>query len=100
MLSPLEDAVMDAINRAVDPGIAMGALVDGVMAEGAKAEDVEVAIWALLQRGRAVSGGFICRVVRKRDAGGQLFDLRTYEVLLTAAPTTDSQLDLGLEGKP
>ena len=91
---------MDAIGRAGEQGIAMGALVDEVMAAGARAEDVEMAVWALMSRQRIVPSGFVCRLVRKRDSAGKPFDLRTYEFMLAETPADDTQLDLGLEHQP
>ncbi len=100
MANALENAVLDAVTLAGETGVAMGTLVDQVIAQGARAEDVELALWALLGQQRVVPSGFICRMVRKRDPAGNPFDLRTYEFLLARTPSDEDRLDASLEDKP
>jgi hypothetical protein len=97
MGEPLEQAVYEVLTRHGETGMAMGALVDEVLADGGRDEAVEMAIWHLLEQGRVVPSGFVCRIVRKRDAAGKPFNLRTYELMLTCTPADRSQLPLDLE---
>jgi hypothetical protein len=94
----LRDAILERAGRAGNRGVPMGQVVDEIVGIGHTVESVEQAIWELLG-GRALTpSGFVCRVVRRKDAFGEVVQARTYELLLAPwSAELDRQLDLDLE---
>jgi hypothetical protein len=77
----------------------MGKIVDRLVADGAPEQEVELAIWNLIQRRRITPNGFVCRKVRKPTQDGGGLETRTYEfVLIPWSPALDAQLELDLHG--
>lgn len=94
MSDELQAAVLSYVEHQPEAGVTMGRIVDHFVAEGAPEQDVELAIWRLIQRRRLTPNGFVCRKVRK---GGPGSETRTYEfVLIPWSPALDNQLELGL----
>lgn len=97
MPDPLQDAVLLVVDRHADTGVTMGKIVDRLVADGAPEQEVELAIWSLIQRRRLTPNGFVCRKVRKPTQDGVGSETRTYEfVLIPWSPALDAQLDLNL----
>ncbi|MCA9657476.1 MAG: hypothetical protein KC486_03980 [Myxococcales bacterium] len=100
----LQRAILEAAGAEVR-GVAMGAIVDGLSERGFRAEDVELAIWALMGARLLTPSGFICRRLRRRseaadgvDRGDDERIYRAYELLLVPwSPADDRQLDLDLD---
>lgn len=78
MASALTYAVLELVERAPEEGIAMGALVDALEGRGYAVQDIEQEVWSLLGQRRLTPNGFVCRVMRVRDAGRR----RVYEFML------------------
>jgi hypothetical protein len=96
MSDPLEDAVLSLVETHAATGITMGKLVDRLVADGGSEQEVELAIWQLIQRRLVTPNGFVCRKVRKPNHNGAA-ETRTYEfVLIPWSPARDAQLDLDL----
>lgn len=97
MPDPLQDAVLTVVERHADTGVTMGKIVDRLVADGAPEQDVELAIWRLIQHRRLTPNGFVCRKVRKPTQDGAGIESRTYEfVLIPWSPALDAQLELDL----
>ena len=93
----LQDAVLTVVERHADTGVTMGKIVDRLVADGAPEQDVELAIWRLIQHRRLTPNGFVCRKVRKPTQDGGGVESRTYEfVLIPWSPALDAQLELDL----
>lgn len=91
------EAILERAGRAGDRGVAMGQLVDDLVGLGHTVEVIERAIWELLASRALTPSGFVCRVVRRRDAFGEPVQARTYELLLAPwSADLDRQLDLDL----
>jgi hypothetical protein len=96
MSDPLADAVLTLVETHAPTGITMGKLVDRLVADGGNEQEIELAIWQLIQRRRVTPNGFVCRKVRKPNHNGAA-ETRTYEfVLIPWSPARDAQLDLDL----
>ncbi|MFO7565958.1 MAG: hypothetical protein R6X02_25165 [Enhygromyxa sp.] len=101
MPDQLQDAVLTVVERHADTGVTMGKIVDRLVADGAPEQDVELAIWRLIQRRRLTPNGFVCRKVRKPAQDGVGTETRTYEfVLIPWSPALDAQLELDLGEDP
>ena len=97
MSEQLQTAVLSLVDRTGEAGITMGKIVDHLVADGAPEQEVELAIWRLIQRRRLTPTGFVCRKVRKPNQGGSGSETRTYEfVLIPWSPALDAQLELDL----
>ncbi|HVI01384.1 MAG TPA: hypothetical protein VM869_21850 [Enhygromyxa sp.] len=97
MPDQLQDAVLTVVERHADTGVTMGKIVDRLVADGAPEQDVELAIWRLIQHRRLTPNGFVCRKVRKPTQDGGGVESRTYEfVLIPWSPALDAQLELDL----
>jgi hypothetical protein len=97
MSEPLQVAVLALVEAHGDQGVTMGKIVDRLVADGGSEQEVELAIWRLIQRRRLTPNGFVCRKVRKPGQGGPGVETRTYEfVLIPWSPALDAQLDLDL----
>jgi hypothetical protein len=97
MSDPLQDAVLSLVEAHDQSGVTMGKIVDRLVADGGNEQDVELAIWRLIQRRRLTPNGFVCRKVRKSNQGGGEVETRTYEfVLIPWSPALDAQLELDL----
>lgn len=95
MSDELQDAVLAFVEHQPDAGVTMGRIVDQLVGEGAPEQDVELAIWRLIQRRKLTPNGFVCRKVRKAGPGSET---RTYEfVLIRWSPALDAQLELDLD---
>lgn len=93
----LQDAVLTVVERHADTGVTMGKIVDRLVADGAPEQEVELAIWRLIQHRRLTPNGFVCRKVRKPTQDGLGSETRTYEfVLIPWSPALDAQLELNL----
>jgi hypothetical protein len=96
MPDPLQAAVLTVVERHADTGVTMGKIVDRLVADGAPEQEVELAIWRLIQHRRLTPNGFVCRKVRKPNHNGAA-ETRTYEfVLIPWSPARDAQLELDL----
>jgi hypothetical protein len=96
MSDPLEDAVLTLVETHAPTGVTMGKLVDRLVADGGNEQDIELAIWQLIQRRQVTPNGFVCRKVRKPNHNGAA-ETRTYEfVLIPWSPARDAQLELDL----
>jgi hypothetical protein len=97
MSDPLEDAVLTLVEaHAGTGGVTMGKLVDRLVADGGNEQELELAIWQLIQRRQITPNGFLCRKVRKPQHDGAS-ETRTYEfVLIPWSPARDAQLELDL----
>ena len=102
MLDQLEAAVLTVVERHADTGVTMGKIVDRLVADGAPEQEVELAIWRLIQQRRLTPNGFVCRKVRKpNQSDGNGSETRTYEfVLIPWSPALDAQLELDLGDAP
>lgn len=91
------EALLERAGKAGNRGVPMGQLVDEMVGLGHAVEAVEEAIWALLASRALTPSGFVCRIVRRKDAFGELVQARSYELLLMPwSPDMDRQLDLDL----
>lgn len=91
------ETLLGRAGKAGDRGVAMGQLVDEMVGLGHDVEAVEQAIWALLGCRALTPSGFVCRIVRRRDAFGEVVQARSYELMLTPwSAERDRQLDLDL----
>jgi hypothetical protein len=96
MSDPLADAVLTLVETHAATGITMGKLVDRLVADGGNEQEIELAIWRLIQRRLVTPNGFVCRKVRKPNHNGAA-ETRTYEfVLIPWSPARDAQLELDL----
>lgn len=94
MLDPLQHTVLALVEAQGSEGVTMGTIVDRLVSDGAEEQEVELAIWKLIQHRRLTPNGFICRKVRKPSQGAET---RTYEfVLIPWSPALDAQLELDL----
>jgi hypothetical protein len=99
MLDQLQAAVLTVVERHADTGVTMGKIVDRLVADGAPEQEVELAIWGLIQARRMTPNGFVCRKVRKPSQDGNGSQTRAYEfVLIPWSPALDAQLELDLGG--
>ena len=97
MSDPLADAVLTLVEAHAATGVTMGKLVDRLVADGGNEQEIELAIWQLIQRRQVTPNGFICRKVRKPNHNGAA-ETRTYEfVLIPWSPARDAQLELDLQ---
>ncbi len=96
MTDDLQAAVLTLVERNGDQGVTMGKIVDRLVADGGSEQEIEMAIWRLIQRRRLTPSGFVCRKVRRPGQGGAV-ETRTYEfVLIPWSPALDAQLELNL----
>ncbi len=97
MPDALQAEILSYVERNGEAGITMGKIVDALIADGAQEQEVELAIWGLMQRRRLTPSGFVCRKVRK-PGQAQVAETRTYEfVLIPWSPALDQQLELNLD---
>jgi hypothetical protein len=97
MSDPIHDAIVEQAGQAGARGLPMGQIVDALVGRGHTVESVEQAVWELLGCRRLTPSGFVCRIVRRRDAFGEPVQARSYELLLAPwSADLDRQLDLGL----
>ncbi len=97
MSEQFREAIVEQAGKAGDRGVAMGQIVDAMVGLGNEVEAVEQAIWDLLATRRLTPSGFVCRIVRRRDAFGEAVQARTYELMLAPwSAELDRQLDLNL----
>ncbi len=97
MSDPFLDAIVEQAGQAGARGVPMGQIVDALVGRGHTVESIEQGIWALLGHRRLTPAGFVCRIVRRRDAFGEQVQARSYELLLAPwSAEQDRQLDLGL----
>ena len=91
------EAIVEQAGKAGERGVAMGQIVDAMVGLGHGVEAVEQAIWELMASRRLTPSGFVCRIVKRRDAFGEPVQARSYELLLAPwSAEQDRQLDLGL----
>lgn len=92
--------ILERAGKAGERGVAMGQIVDEMVGLGHAVEAVEQAIWELLGSRSLTPSGFVCRVVRRRDAFGEVVQARSYELMLAPwSAEFDRQLDLDLGGR-
>lgn len=97
MPDQLQQTVLALVEAHGEPGVTMGKIVDRLVTDGGHEQEIELAIWDLIQRRHLTPNGFVCRKVRKPDQGAET---RTYEfVLIPWSPALDAQLELNLEGE-
>jgi len=97
MSEQFREAIVEEAGRAGDRGVAMGQIVDAMVGLGHAVESVEQAIWGMLAERSLTPSGFVCRIVRRRDAFGERVQARSYELLLVPwSADFDRQLDLDL----
>lgn len=97
MSDPFLDAIVEQAGLAGVRGVPMGQIVDALVGRGHTVESVEQGVWALLGCRRLTPSGFVCRILRRHDAFGELVQVRSYELLLAPwSADLDRQLDLGL----
>lgn len=99
MSDPIQDAIVEQAGQAGERGVPMGQIVDALVGRGHPLDAVEQGIWALLGARRLTPSGFVCRIVRRRDAFGEQVQARSYELLLapwSADLDLDSDRDLDL----
>lgn len=82
MSDPFFDAIVEQAGQAGVRGVPMGQIVDALVGRGHSVESVEQGIWALLGCRALTPSGFVCRIVRRRDAFGEQVQARSYELLL------------------
>lgn len=88
----LEEEVADAVATHGERGVAMGVVVDALIARGHPVEAIEAAIWALLGARALTPSGFVCRLLRRPGEGSAIH--RSYELLLaTWSPEQDEPAD-------
>lgn len=101
MSDPIRDAIVEQAGKAGSRGVAMGQIVDALVGVGHTVESVEHGIWELLSCRGLTPSGFVCRIVRRRDAFGEQVQARSYELLLAPwSAEQDRQLELGLSEEP
>jgi hypothetical protein len=89
--------ILERAGKAGERGVPMGQIVDEMVGLGHTVEAVELEIWALLGCRSLTPSGFVCRMVRRRDAFGEVVQARSYELLLAPwSADLDRQLDLDL----
>lgn len=97
MSDEFREAIVEEAGKAGDRGVAMGQIVDALVGLGHMVEVVEQTIWELLGTRALTPSGFVCRIVRRRDAFGEQVQARSYELLLAPwSAEQDRQLDLDL----
>lgn len=97
MSEQFREAILEQAGKAGDRGVAMGQIVDAMVGLGNEVETIEQAIWDLLANRRLTPSGFVCRIVRRRDAFGEPVQARSYELMLAPwSAELDRQLDLNL----
>ncbi len=97
MSEQFHEAIVQEAGKAGERGVAMGQIVDALVGLGHEVEAVEQAIWAMLEARVLTPSGFVCRIVRRRDAFGEKVQARSYELLLMPwSAERDRQLDLDL----
>ena len=90
----LVDEIRGVAVASGDAGVAMGELVDAVVARGFAVEAIEAAIWALLGARLLTPSGFVCRLVRGPEGAAASPPRRTYELRLAAwSPERDGAPD-------
>lgn len=95
MLDAMHQTILTLVEAHKDSGVTMGKIVDRLVADGGQEQEVELAVWQLIQHRRLTPNGFVCRKVRKPSSGGET---RTYEfVLIPWSPALDAQLELDLD---
>jgi len=95
MSDPFLEAIVEEAGLAGERGVAMGQIVDALVGRGHTVESIEQGIWALLGCRRLTPSGFVCRIVRRRDAFGEPVQARSYELLLAPwSAERDRQLEL------
>ncbi len=98
MSDNFREVIVEQAGKAGDRGVAMGQIVDAMVGLGHAVEAVEAAIWEMMGSRRLTPSGFVCRIVRRRDAFGEPVQARSYELLLAPwSVEQDRQLELGLE---
>ncbi len=91
------EMLLERAGKAGNRGVPMGQLVDEMVGLGHEVEAVEEAIWSLLGCRALTPSGFVCRIVRRKDAFGEQVQARSYELLLMPwSAEQDRQLDLDL----
>ena len=65
--------ILEQAGKAGDRGVAMGQIVDAMVGLGHGVEAVEQAIWGMMATRELTPSGFVCRIVRRRDAFGEPF---------------------------
>lgn len=96
MPGSLDQRILDRLAAEGDAGLAMGDLVDAIVAEGLDEDAVEASIWRLLEQRRVTPHGYVRRVLRKGRGEGKT--RRCYELVLRPwSPELDAQLDLELD---
>lgn len=99
MSEQFQAEILEQAGRAGDRGVPMGQIVDAMVGLGHGVEAVEQAIWALMATRRLTPSGYVCRIVKRRDAFGEPVQARSYELLLAPwSAEQDRQLELGLGG--
>lgn len=99
--APITDAILEVAELAGPTGVAMGAVVDALEAQGFAPAIVEREIWTLLERRKLTPNGFVCRTIKRRGADGKVAATRIYEFMLVPwSAALDQQLDLALERAP
>ncbi|HEY8377259.1 MAG TPA: hypothetical protein VIK91_12250 [Nannocystis sp.] len=94
----LSQAILDELDDTGPNGVPMGQIVDALVGRGYAVEAVEQEIWRMLGARRLTPSGFVCRLLRRRDALGELVQTRCYELLLTPwSRDLDHQLELDLD---
>ncbi|HEY0133897.1 MAG TPA: hypothetical protein VGB85_07450 [Nannocystis sp.] len=97
MSEQFREAIVEEAGKAGDRGVAMGQIVDAMVGHGHAVEAVEQAIWQMLGERSLTPSGFVCRIVRRRDAFGEPVQARSYELLLVPwSADFDRQLELDL----
>lgn len=95
------ETILERAGKAGERGVPMGQVVDEMVGLGHAVEVVEAAIWELMACRALTPSGFVCRVVRRRDAFGEVVQARSYELLLAPwSAELDRQLDLDLAPRP
>ena len=82
MSDPILAAIVEQAGQAGARGVPMGQIVDALVGSGHTIETVEQGNWELLGCRRLTPSGFVCRIVRRRDAFGEPVQARSYELLL------------------
>lgn len=97
MPSAVAAAILDLAEQCEPTGVTMGRIVDALEGQGFAPGLVEQELWALLARRRLTPCGYVCRKVRRRDALGELEQVRSYELLFIPwSEDLDRQLELRL----
>lgn len=97
MSDEFREVLLERAGKAGSRGVPMGQLVDEMVGLGHTVETVEQAIWTLMASRALTPSGFVCRIVRRKDAFGESVQARTYELMLAPwSAELDRQMDLGL----